>query len=261
MVAGLVAAHVAIHAAAFNILLLDVQFFYPRNLFEWLLIAVCVLGPGEGMLLAMWVVLGGGKFVWRASLALLAVVYLSYFSKLTEEWLIYSLGEAGVWLVLFLAARCTGLQLSQRPDMEGNYRRFQFSIRDMFVWTTTVAVFLSAWYTSAWYTTPGDAHSALYRSDIGMILLIFTAVAAVSMFSTLTRGWLAVRVVLLPIVVAAAAGLISRCFPTGDPFWYHAVILGIMAAWLVVSCLVLRFAGYRLAWRPRLAEPQEDIAA
>jgi hypothetical protein len=39
------------------------------------------------------------------------------------------------------------------------------------------------------------------------------------------------------------------------------VILGIMAAWLVVSCLVLRFAGYRLVWRSWQAEPQEEATA
>ena len=134
-------------------------------------------------------------------------------------------------------------------------RRFQFYIRDMFVWTTTIAVFLSAWY-----TVPNDAFGGMNRSEVGIALLVLASVAGVSTFSALVRGWIVVRVALLPIVVGLAAASL-KLYADGESFWYFTIILSTMAFWLVASFLVLRFAGYRLAWRPRLEQPQEDIAA
>jgi hypothetical protein len=41
----------------------------------------------------------------------------------------------------------------------------------------------------------------------------------------------------------------------------QAIPLAFMSFWLVASLLVLRIAGYRLAWRPRIGEPQEETTA
>jgi hypothetical protein len=254
---GLVAVHVALHVVALSLILMHVQPSDSMTPFAVFLEAIFLLGPSQGVLVAMWVILGGGKFLWRALAATLgAAAYLWCFSNADEEWLTYLFGEVMVWCVLLLAARCTGLELSRATDVKPASRRFQFSIRDMFVWTTTVAVFLSAWYSAR-----ENGFVVKDHPDVGPILSIFTAIAGVCMFSALTRGWIVVRVVLLPIVVALAAESLVLCIGFREPFWYLFIDLSLMSFWLVASFLVLRFAGYRLAWRSRPEQPQADVPA
>jgi hypothetical protein len=224
------------------------------------LCALFMLSASQGALLALWLVLGGGKLRWRlAVLVLGALVYWCCFPypypyAPMVDWLCIACGELGVCTAMLLVARWTGLRLVRLTNTRMRPGPFQFYIRDILVWTTACAVFLSVWY-----SVPADDFSP---QALGVQFVCFTLVAGVSTFSTLGQGWIVARIVRLPLVVGFAAVLLTKALGGGFPWpwWYFAMPLTLMALWLVASFLVLRVAGYRLAWRPGFEQPPEQPA-
>ena len=261
MVAGVVAAHVMLHAVAVQPVLQggcgsQMLWWYDTTLFTLFL-----LGPSQGALLAVWFVFGGGRFLWRALILVVGTsLYVWCLLGADKEWLILSVGEMCVCGIMLLIARLAGLRLLRylQPSLASG--AFQFYIRDILMWTTVVAIALSAWK-----SFQAGAFSFLHDA-IANIVPVFASITLVngaSVFSTLGRRWIAARILLLPAAVVAAAIWLSKTIP--DPYRlnmsYYLPLLGIVAAWTAGSLLLLRSAGYRLAWRPPFADPPQEIAA
>ena len=208
-----------------------------------------LLGPTQGALLAIWTALGRAKLIWRVlPMALGVILYVRFIGNVDGEFVICTIGELVVCTAVLFVARLTGLQMVKSSDLAVASHPFQFYIRDILVWTTALAVFLSVWK-----CLPPDAIEFRHRSIPGAVLTSLTLVAGVSIFSSLGRGWIVARIFSLPLGIGVTAALIAWTIPGASSTWYIAMMLGVMALWLVASLLVVRFAGYRLAWRPELA--------
>jgi hypothetical protein len=219
--------------------------------------ALFMLGPSQGTLVALWAVLGGGKFYWRVlSVVLGTLLYLRCFWSVDKEWLIITFVEMYFCGAILLMFRWAGLRLMRYSDSRMASGPFQFYIRDLFAWTTALAVVLSAWR-----CLPADAFRFLQPSIPVAIFLSLALISGVSLFSALWRRWVVARTLLLPIVVIPAAMWINVAIGERLPWWYFPLLLGMMVAWITGSLLILRFAGYRLAWRPWFEAPREEIAA
>jgi hypothetical protein len=259
MVAVLIAVHVVLHGIVLSTILRRMVPNLTLSPFDIILYALFMLAPSQGALLAVWIVLGGGRMRWRGLAFISAIIYVWCFSALginTDDLLTVMLAELGLCTAILLVARCTGLQLVRLSGRSLASGRFQFYIRDMLIWTTALAVALSTWH-----YLPARMLGWMDRFDACALFASLTLVAGVSMFSTLGRGWIVARIVRLPVIVILAA-MLWNLANGGRPQWsWFALLLSLMAFWLVASFLVLRYAGYRLAWRPRLEQPQEQIAA
>jgi len=261
MVVGLVVAHVVLHGIALSAFLGEPYPNYTYSPRYMALYSLFMLGPSHGTLLAIWVVLGGGKFLWRALPAALGtILYVWCFSfahdHSSRQWLVTALATMGVSLAILLPARWMGLRLARSCDSRPASGPFQFYIRDILLWTTATAIVLSGWR-----CLPKNALDFLQNAVPVVDFVGLGLIGAVSMFFALGRGWIVARILLLPIAVVLTAKFFNASIPNAAPTWYFALLFSLMIFWLAGSLLVLRFAGYRLAWRRRFADPQAEIAA
>ncbi len=144
ILACLVVAHVVLNGAAIA-LMTTIAPFHPggelSDVFSW---SLFLLAPSQATLLALWVMLGGGRFLWRLLPTVLGVIlYLWWFRKADSEWRMIIFGQFCVWGVFLLVARLTGLELVLSAAPRTASRPFQFSIRDLLMWTTALAVVIS----------------------------------------------------------------------------------------------------------------------
>jgi hypothetical protein len=246
IVVGLVMAHAVLHLAALRVVVGGLL--SPSGM---VVSAAYMLAPSQGALLAVWAVFSRDKLAWRVlSLTLVGVAYLPLFlsitSKYGREWVWLMIEEALTFGAVLLMARLTGLQLARVGDSRRFMDRFQFYIRDMLIWTTALAVFLSAWRCTS--------------KNILIDLISLTLVAGVSTFSTLGRGWIVARIVRVPAIIGLAT-VLAMTVASEASWWDITLPLSLMALWIVASLLVLRSAGYRLVWRPRIEEPLENAAS
>jgi hypothetical protein len=258
MVTGLVVAHVMLHGIAVSAVLCGL---YPDGTFSPLhftIQALLMLGPAQATLLAVWVALGGGKFVWRAlPTALGTILYVGGFSYArnpwSEDWLFTAVATMGVSLAMLLLARWLGLRLARSCDSKPASGPFQFYIRDILLWTTAVAIVLSGWR-----CLPKDAFAFLQGAVPLLAFAGLILIVAAAMFAALGRGWIVARVLSPPTAVVLTAKFLNATLPSPQPTWYFAIMISLMLFWLLGSLLVLRLAGYRLGWRAWRAKPQAE---
>jgi hypothetical protein len=260
LVTVLVVAHVALHALA--LLVCKGPPAAGSDLLRVMAVfALFTAGPGQGALLAIWTVFGNGRFLWRTlsvAVGALLYVWLVGLAERDEEFVLCTIGELGFFTVLLCVARLTGLKLLRFSDVVRALGPSQFYIRDMLVWMTALAMLMSAWR-----CLPSDAiqfHESTMPAGVPVGLAI---VAGATMFSMLGRGWVVVRIVSLPLAIGIAAVWLAWSVGELNRIGSNVILLGVMALWLLASLLVLRLAGYRLAWRPELAQreladPQGD---
>ena len=214
------------------------------------------VGPSQGALFALWIALGGKRTVRRILLAVaVVIVYMSCFRHVDYEWLTSTIGQTVVLTPLLLLARLTGLELTRSVDSQAAPRRFQFSIWDMFVWTTVLAVVLSAleYLSGKRLLTPAHSPVAIEPNPILRLLVVLMLVNLPSIWAALGRRWIIARILSLPVVIGLTAAVIIP--PSWwRPYYIHCTIaLSSVSAWLVVSLAVVRLAGYHLTWRWRFS--------
>lgn len=216
----------------------------------WIGFPLLLLGPSQGGLLGAWIALGGKGTSWRVLLAVGGIVaYLWCVGRFGEvDGIFHLLLAWAAWVVsaLLLLARFTGLRIVRGEAP--NQQRPQFSLRDAFVWMTAFAVLLGA---TCWQSSPFE-HIANDLADAGFWTAVGSS-AAVSLacfWLVLGTHWLGVRILVLPLAIAAGAVALRA----GIGFlavWAFATLLSFEAAWIVGSLLVVRLAGYRLTWQWR----------
>ncbi len=217
----------------------------------------------QGALAALWAALGGSRALWRDLAVVLGVIAAVWWTCRTGTYFrAYDAIEllCSVWGFL-LVARLLGLGLVSTPDAPRTLRPLQFTIADMLLWTTAVAVIsgLLRWLALDWSWLPMDWYVWMGISVLGLV-----AIAA--MFLALGRGCPLLRVLLLPLSVVACAGSMEvLCFinqgqPLSTPELENvAIIPASMALWLAGSLWLIRLAGYRLAWQWRFGRDGEEV--
>ncbi|MGA2034136.1 MAG: hypothetical protein ABSG68_17980, partial [Thermoguttaceae bacterium] len=250
LIAGLVLAHVALHVIA----TLVIRVSSPGNGRSGLLLfALFMLGPSQATLLAILVAFGKGRFLWRVLPTVIgAIAYLRYVRISDPDFMPLTIGQLAVTGVLLLVARVVGVELVRFKDLPRVSRQLQFSIRDMLLWMTALAVVLSAahYLPERWFPSlPVSAAIVVFGS--------FALVAIASMPLPLCSRWLPARLLLLPLMIGlGTAVLASRSYTW--PAWYYGLLLVLMSAWITGSLLVVRWAGYRLTWQWPFRRKDQD---
>ena len=160
-----------------------------------------------------------------------------------------------VWAFL-LIARLLGLGLVSAPDAPRTLQPLQFSIADMLLWTTAVAVVsgLLRWLALNWRVISRE----MVGWEAWMGFFFWGMVAMAAMFLALGRGHAILRILLLLLSFGVCLGVMGIFYGTGWDRGCFAWLfedsptpLAPMAFWLVGSLWLTRLAGYRLAWQWR----------
>ena len=222
---------------------------------------VSALIVSQGPLVAFWAAFGRGRPLWRSLAVVFGVMANAWYQQHRGTDFIQDFGQdfavlllGTIWGFLMLA-RLLGLGLVRTADARCTLRPLQFSIADMLLWTTALAVVLGLlrWLALDWDWLLGLA------IDWGVwgILFPVAVVALAAMFFALGRGRTLLRAVLLPLSIVAGVGMLAvPALLRGQPYghldlWNDAELVVFPAAWLVGSLWLLRLAGYRLAWQWR----------
>jgi len=251
LVAGLTAAHAVLHVVALPVALGAID--RVGKLSDLFTYAFFMLGPSQSALLALWVVLGGGRAVWRLlAVALGVIAYFIWIENLNREWLSTTLGELAACATVLVAARLAGLRLAIPAEPLDVRGRPQFHIRDVLIWTAATALVLGLLR-----CVPDDRRLFPLIPNIITVLGSLTVVATASIYAPLGKGRTATRVALALLAIGLGSALLVASIRSHS-FWYYVFLLSLMAAWIVGSLLVVRRAGYRLAWQWRFERHHQD---
>lgn len=243
---------------------------------ETTLIVAEALAASQVGLVAVWLVLGGGRFPAACRLAALWLVVV-LFSRLLRsgaqlaDWELLSSASAVIFLTQILATavplwalRYAGLMLEEADRQEAAPQRLQFSVRALVMWTAGLAVFLvmlsyavgEGFLFWRFFFGPlppfgwlelaklGLGHAAIALAGLPVVLdrrrpVVRTCVLLGLAGGTVWVSWLVAGQVPTPATPP------SELDPT-HRFW----LLMLLEAWLVVACLwPVRLSGLRLAWR------------
>ena len=214
--------------------------------------ALLVVGPSQGALLATWIALGGRHLAWRVFVAVAGTVaYCWCFSRVDRCWLLCAIGVFGICGILLLIARLAGLQVVRAEEVADAPRPLRFSIGDILIWTTAVAIVLSL------LRFMRDDGTDFRISPLEAAFLAgFVLVAAGSIIASLGCRWLVARLLAAPIAIGLSTAWLRMSVPRSSS-WGCILVFGLMAAYTVGSLLVVRWAGYRLAWQDTLRAGHE----
>lgn len=276
LIPGLAVVHVVLHffvirhvlPRLFPIVIVDLPL--PRVGFFWW--AMYWAGPSQGTLFALWVALGGKRTVARVLVAVAGiVVYLSCLHDVAYDWLPETIWQAVLLICILLLARLTGLELAHASDPPPAPRPLQFSTRDVLVWTTVLAVVLSA----IRFLSPAspvlsedellpsleDADiapdsavaevAAMTSPPVYLAVLAYTLVTIPSIWLGLGKKWLVARILLLPMMICLSAAVLSVVYGYWGLYLSRTMVLTGMSVWLLASLSVVRLAGYSLIWQWR----------
>ena len=215
------------------------------------------LTMAQAGLLATWLALGRTKASLRLISVSAGMLLLDVVVKECEPGLkafsgLFLANIVGIFIAL-LAMRMLGLRLVHRdieqlePSTVSGQPRFQFTLRQMFGWTTAVAVLCSA------LTTIGFGGIVASLSDTTDFVFVFVLPSLfpllVALWAVLGMRTLASRFILLALVYPAASlaygGLLGA---DADAI---VMMLGTTGIVLLGSLAVCRVAGYRIGWQGR----------
>lgn len=213
-------------------------------------------------LLVMWLGWGGSWAVLRLPVLALSCFFSAWLTPGTptdtfEEFnfLFFMLIGCGAIVTLprLLRVRWTSLEELSSGDPSLAARRYQFSIFDMLVWTTTTAVFLGLIRLVGF---PRNLYiEILFIILVGGAALVTGVFAAMWTMLTLrpvTAARIAIALciaALLAVVPVYLTGIAGQ--DTAEVF----VLYLTTAVCLLGACYVMRCYGYRLVWRRRAKQP------
>jgi hypothetical protein len=213
-------------------------------------------------LLVMWLGWGGSRVVLRLPILTLSCFFSAWLTPGTptdtfEEFsfLLFMLLGCGAIVALprLWRIRWTSLEELENGNLMKAERRYQFSIFDMLVWTTTTAVFLGLFRIVGF---PRD----LYIEIIFIILIggasLITGIFA-AMWTELTLRPVTAARVGIALCIAAVLAIVP-VYLTG-PNEREVIEVFVMyvttAVCLLGACYVIRGYGYRLVWQRRAKQP------
>ena len=190
VIPGLVVVHLLLHALA---LLTLIGPWFHSAWSDALDLPILMLGPSQGALLAVWIALGGRGTWLRVILAAAGIVaYMACFKPNDPGFAYLGAGEfmgTTICTMVFLGtslllARLSGLELTRPARAVPGRPRSQFFIRDILLWTTVLAVVLSA----ARFLGSKEWH-VIDFTDVGLVaaLASLPLVAAACLWAALGR--------------------------------------------------------------------------
>lgn len=232
----------------------------PWRVFGPAVVAFVALLSSQVCLLGIWAALGTTRWPRRLAGVLLGLGIVVGVSVAAEShWrsdlgsfllLVGITGAAAGAVALFLlvlrawSLRVARLEAGATVDVaEG----LQFTIRDLLILTTVVAILLSLGKIIRWLG-PGFSGLHIPLPELGVMILGVVSVALLTLWTGLGLGSPARRLfVLLPFCVAT--GLFIPYFQGYSPWWRYVVWVSVTvgeAMLVVVSLWVVRVEGYRL---------------
>lgn len=240
----------------------------------------------------VWGILGGGPILWRGpSLLIVLFIGWKFYSVLgrvgqASAWIRFGWGEllwveAAILVALCVVLRLCGFSLrvavivdQDLPFDATGRRSLQFSIRDVLIGTTSLAVLLGI-------AKAGDFLTLRFAQQIyaaGFLFVVAVAIGTaivllVALWSALGRGSPVLRVLVLVLSsLAVGSPLAWFCVNVGQPqmlfrnfdyrlaHWYQTGFwwigwMFLAAAILAASLIIFRTLGYRLVRTPRAARP------
>jgi hypothetical protein len=225
-------------------------------------IALLALMLSQTSLVSIWMAMGRAASSLRMLCAVGVILLLScsplFVSHNYHGRVVFLLGVGGIVAISLLAARACGLRcvhdLDHESDEAGGRKPWQFSIVQLLIWTTALAVVLGLFKWARFF----DAFSPdLSMSLAGMVFLgpSRALVTFAALWMMLGRGAPIRRVPALVIAEIASLGLPSVLFkmPSAQEIGILAWFMALEAAVFVGSLLVFRKIGYRVRWSRRAA--------
>ncbi len=235
----------------------------PREFGNCLLLVV-IAGSQVG-LLAIWLALGRRAAPWRLVALIGTIVGWSWIVASVQggypDGVIFLLPQAAAIAAILVLARMNGLRLYQidsdlnvnaSDDSEDN-RPWQFSLSQLFAWTTSLAICLGLLSLTFQHFHGWEAVNwvEVLANTIGSIAFIL-----ISLWLTLGIRLSYLELVVLSLIVVTLALLTkapSSVTPSPHSFWDICLnfvkFFALPTPFFVGSFLVFRVAGYRLSWK------------
>jgi len=207
------------------------------------------LALGQLGLLAAWLVISSTNIVLRVLMVVAGIGLLSIFAEQIDdspalECSGYFFACTVTVAVPLLAARMTGMRLvnthheNNSATSEFTLRRWQFSLRNMLLWTTSIAIVLGA---MRWID-----FSLVNPNNIVPYCVSFACVTYASLWSMLLVQNVFLRLTVLFVMcpfVGVALSVVAY-----DSTWTMAMITGIQGIYIAAGAAVFRLSGYRVMW-------------
>lgn len=227
------------------------------GLLIWFAIALSISQIG---LTAIWLCFGRTRFMIRLAMTALVmwtwVLAYGYAEAKSMPWPLLMLAIASSVVLILFGLRWFGLAISGLGERERvGQDAFQFSIWQLLVWMTVVAISLGI--LKATGPRHADAGDLVVILALGFLL---APIALSSLWLALGQGRLGWRIgvaILYPLLAVAAFDFVA----VGDPFDPVGYEIAMFATILCLSSLVVvRQDGYRLVWlRPEVEEEVVDV--
>ena len=214
----------------------------------WVSYSLISLFVSQGILIGVWTALGGKRTPLRVMLTVIGIVTCVRVmdSPYTLFLIILALSnQTTTMIVLLLPSRLLGLELNLPTKDKWQSPPFQFTIKDLLVWTTVLAVSLSAFHYMA---------KEFYYDFVSMNgfteIANLAGVGIASIWVVFGKRWISLRV--LALLLSIGFGMLMLTLTKSFLFWDSGFLLTIEAAWTIGSLAVVRWAGYQMTWHWRL---------
>lgn len=223
----------------------------------WFEVALSISQIG---LMAVWLCFGRTGFLIRLVMTALVmwtwVLAYSHAESESMPWPLLMMAIASSVVLILFGLRWFGLAISDLGERERvGQDAFQFSIWQLLVWMTVVAISLGLLKA----TGPRSASA----NDLVVIVALGILLAPVAMSSLWLAlgqgrlGWRIVVAILYPLLAAAAFGLVADNNPLNEVGHRIAMLTTILC---LLSLFVVQQSGYRLVWlRWGLEEEAADV--
>ena len=262
-----ICAMAAVHVLLFFVLLLWWEWLHDWSWREYARLAVF---SSQGCLLGLWAALGGKPAPWRVIAVIACAASWDWYVELPDRTPITLatstlIGQMFLVMAVLLVLRFAGLRLGKSEHEDGSrIENFQYSIGQMLLWTTAMAVFMSGIHylknSLTLYFDEWERSLFVSRLAVGLAT-IWLVCGPVSKTRADRIAWLAVRSIILLLLIGIGAEWIRRASMFFQGEWWGTYVLACEATVTAASLVVVRLAGYRLVWhwpfrRPSYAEPQ-----
>ena len=224
---------------------------------RWLALFGVALSISQISLAAVWLCFGRTRFMIRLAITVLVMwtwvmIYYNVTDRPNIPWPLFMMAIASVVVVFLFVLRWFGLAIVVPGEERGSDpSSFQFSIGQLLIWMTVVAVSLGILRGSG-------IHDARIRDVVDMLAvsLPLAPIALTAMWLALGHrrlGWRITVMILYPLLASVVlSGLV-----TDDPLSAFAYKIAIFTAIVCLSSLVVvRQDGYRLVWLRRAVEEE-----
>ena len=239
LISLLIAAHVSVAMAVVA------EIGSPTVFGVWL--PVTVVSTAQVGLLSIWTALGRRATAWRPTILIAAIVGWSWIDAkigLPAHIMVVVLPVAVATVTVLCVARLLGLRVFlDREDQTENHVPWQFSLRQMFAWTTSLAISLGLLIET--FRHLQFAYPVIRPGEFVLTIVLITG----AIFISIMLAWFQSRrhnIVLLSIFTLLLVILYLICCSTPRMYFPLGVFFILVTLIDAASLLVLRVAGYRI---------------